>query len=358
MKNTVIIGILCIGIGFGAAKLLGPGSDESDQENAESQKSSGTPANPVRPAEPSGELAKSDRPETPSIVANGEEADPNAEGMRQRFRAGQDRFRKMMEDRQRSKEEAKIKKLIDRLGLTDAQAEKLRARFAKNREELTALMSSGEGDWTRIKELTKALGDDQLDDALADILTDEQKDAYEEMKERDLANRVEARAYKDLAQIQGVLDLNPDQKDQVYEILHKQAAENVNSNKDANAIVASITEGFGLNINPEDLGIGVSGAIQGVINRASNGEQPSEDRGEMMQAMQESRQREIDTKVELLAPVLDDGQEETYRNHLESQGAGLLGGLLQGGAFNVEGIDIQAVPIPPVPTPAPAPSGE
>ncbi|MFM1558470.1 MAG: Spy/CpxP family protein refolding chaperone [Roseibacillus sp.] len=351
MKNSLVIGLLCLGIGFGAAWIIKSASDKATTESPDTKKSSG----PSTSAQD--EIAKSDRPapETPApetnrkIVNNGEEV-PLPEEVRAQFTRGQDRFREMIARRQKSKEDAQIKKLVDRLGLTDTQADQLRAYFAKNREELEALMADGDGDWRKMRELTKSLGDDALDAALADILTDDQKTAYEEMKQRDLANKVEARAYRDLATIQGILDLNPEQKDQVYEILHKDAAQRVESNREANAIVTTITEGLGLDINPEDLGIGFSGAIQSFVNRAEDGEQPSEDRGEILQAMRDNRQQEIDNKVELLAPVLDDGQEDAYRTHLETRGGGLFGGLLQGGGISVESTEID---IPPAPAPAP-----
>ena len=353
MKNSFVIGLLCLGIGFGAAWLVRPPSDETTTENAETKKSP-VPA-PSGPSTSSqDEIAKSDRPAPETdrkIVLNGEEVDPNDPDIRAQFTRGQDRFREMMARRQKSKEDAQIKKLVDRLGLTDAQADQLRAYFAKNREKLEAMIANGEGgDWSDIKNFTKMLRDDELDAALAGILTDDQKTTYEEMKQRDLNNRVEARAYKDLAEIQGVLDLSQEQKDEVYEILHDQAANQVDSNKDANAVVTAFTEGLGITINPEDFGI--SSVIQNQIDRAANGEQPSEDRGDWMRSIRENREQEIDQKVELLAPVLDDNQEDAYRTHLESRGAGFLGGLLGGGGaeFDVESFEI--------PTPAPQPENE
>ena len=352
MKNTVIIGLLCLGIGFGVARLLVPSPE--DPESAEIQKSpSSTPGDPKRSADLSGEISKSDRPDPSAIVLNGKEADPNVEDIRQRFQTGQGRFRKIMAERQKNKEEVRIQKLVDRLGLTDAQADKLRAYFAKNREELEALMA--DGDWRKMRQLTKTLGDDALDAALADILTDDQKTAYEEMKQRDLANKVEARAYRDLATIQGILDLNPAQKDQVYAILHKDAAQKTESNPEANSIIATITEGIGLDINPDDLGIGFSGAIQSFVHRAGGGEQPSEDRDDFLQSIRDNQQQEIDNKVELLAPVLDEGQEETYRTHLETRGGGLFGSTLQGGGINVESFELD---IPTAPAPETAPESE
>jgi len=353
MKNTVIIGLLCLGIGFGVARLLVP--SPADPESTEIQKSpSSTPDDPKRSADLSGEIAKSDRPDPSAIILNGKEADPNGEDIRQRFQTGQDRFRKIMAERQKNKEEVRIQKLVDRLGLTDAQADKLRAYFAKNREELEALMA--DGDWRKMRQLTKSLGDDALDAALADILTDDQKTAYEEMKQRDLANKVEARAYRDLATIQGILDLNPAQKDQVYAILHKDAAQKTESNPEANSIIATITEGIGLDINPDDLGIGFS-AFQSFVDRAEDGEQPSEDRGEILQSIRDNQQQEIDNKVELLAPVLDEGKGEAYRTHPEPRGGGLFGGLPQGGGggINVESFELD---IPTAPAPETAPESE
>jgi hypothetical protein len=261
------------------------------------------------------------------IVVNGQEIDPNNAEVRTEMRRGRDRFREMMAARQKSRQDAQIQKLVDRLGLSDEQAEKLRAHFEKNRADLASLTEGAE-DWTKIKELTGKLRGDDLDEVLGEILSDEQKLAYEEMQQRDRQNQIESRALKDLATIQGVLDLTAEQKDQVYEILHEDAATQIDTNPDANVLVSSFTEGMGINIDPGDLGI--ASIVQVQIDNAANGEQPSKNPAELMQVVQENRQREIDQKVERLAPVLDDRQEESYRNHLESQGAGLLGGFLQG----------------------------
>lgn len=256
----------------------------------------------------------------------------------------------MLTRNQEAKEEAAIKKLIEKLGLTDAQAAKLRAKLASNRERLAALAETEGGGIRGIRDFTRTLNNDHLDEALADILTDDQRTAYDEMKQRERQNKVEASAYKELAKVQGVLDLSGEQKDQVYQLLHDQADQSMDTNKDANAIVASVTEGFGV-----DLGSGFATAIQGFINQSDNGEEPTQDRAQILQAMQESRQKEIDSKVELLAPVLDDQQEVSYREHLETSGGGILGGILQGEELNVETLDIQ---ISPTPTPLPTPKSE
>ena len=344
MKNTLVIGLLCLGIGFGAAWLVKPAKTPRETAEDLPSKSNTPPPAQKRPTTISERPSKSDnRPEDPKpVLVQGEEPAPDAR-VDQR-RRGQDRFREMMVTRQKAKEEAQIKKLVDRLGLTDAQADQLRAHYAKNREKLQALMEGGEGDWSRVKDFTKMMRGDELEGALADILTEDQKSSYQEMKQRDRANQVEARAYKDLAKIQGVIDLSAEQKDQVYSILHEEADRSIDANKDANTMVSAFTEGLGITIDPGDLGI--ASVVQVQIDRAANGEQPEPQNGDWQKTMQENRQKEIDQKVEALAPVLDDAQEQTYRAHLESQGAGLLGGLLQGGNIEVEQFEIPATPAP------------
>lgn len=330
MKYSLTIGILCLTLGFGAAWLLKPGPpvETTAQPEEPPRRQAAAPAGPKSDRSPMGDPStKSDRSEsTPRIVINGEEVEPGNEEARTEMRRGRDRFREMMATRQKAKHEAQVQKLVDRLGLSEAQADQLRAYFEKNRADLAA-MGEGPEDWSRIKELTGKLRGDGLEEALAGILTEEQAAAYQEMKERDRQNQVEAKALRDLAQIQGVLDLSAEQKDQVYGLLHEDASTNLEKNSDANVIVSSFTEGLGINVEPGDLGI--ASVIQVQIDRASDGEQPSENPADWMQVVQENRQREIDQKVERLSPVLDDQQEAAYRAHLESQGAGLLGGFIQ-----------------------------
>ncbi len=316
MKNPLLIGLLCLGIGFGAAWLVKPGfRDENSADQAPVPKSQAAAARKGSSAAPEQPAKSGSKPEIPvverGVVVAGEGGDADRKGVRAEVRSGEDRFREMMTRRQKAKEEARIKKLVDRLGLTEAQADKLRTHFDKNRADLAAMMEAGDEDWSKVKDFAKKIRGDSLDEALAGILTDEQKPAYEEMKQRDRQNLVEARAYKDLAKIQGVLDLSPEQKEDVYDVLYEQATSKVDTNQDARAMVSVFTEGLGISIDPEDLGI--SSAIQVQIDKASSGEQPDADPDAWLQAMKEGRQTEIEQEVGALAPVLNDDQEAAYR---------------------------------------------
>ncbi len=330
MKNTLIIGILCLGIGFGAGWLVKPAAVEKQADSGPPPRKAPALTSPrgsssAKPADqPSKSVDKSGNPSIGRFEVSTEEADaltPAVEVQRV-----QNRWADALTQRQKTKEEARIKKLVDRLGLTKAQADQLRTYFEKNRVDLTAMMENNEGDWSQAKDWAKKLRGDGFEDELAKLLTDEQKEAYAEMKARDRENKMEARAYKDLAKVQSALDLSQEQKDQVYDILYQQAGNKIDANQDANALMSIWTEGFGVEFDAEEFGI--SNAIQVQIDKAESGDAVDQDPNAWMKAVQEGNQKRIDEQVALLAPVLDDDQEAAYRAHLESKGASLFGGFL------------------------------
>ncbi len=236
----------------------------------------------------------------------------------------QKRMEEMMQKRQEKKLEARILKLVAQLNLTPEQEAALRKAAAENQVDAASLMS-GDFDPSQLANLS---ADGSIEDSLADILTDEQKEEHAALKKRELANKIESKALQNLAKL-GDLDMTQEQKDAAYDILYKQAEETTTDEESsANGILSAVTEGLGLEIDPDDLDFGAISATE-----AENGEAPNQQ--DLMARMQESQQRKIEEKIEALRPVLNDDQLEQYRQSLNLRQGGILGGVL--GGFSIGG---------------------
>ena len=234
----------------------------------------------------------------------------------------------MMKKRRMAKLDARISKLVAQLNLTPEQEAALRKAAEESPGDVSA-MTSGDFDPSKLAELS---GNGTFDEALAEILTDEQKEEHEAVKTRELANKVEAKALKDLAKLSS-LDMTQEQKDAAYDVLYKQAEESTGNNSAESGILSMVTDGLGieLDIDAGDLG------VAGTVIPDSNGDEAPRNPQDMMKRMQENRQKKIDQKVEALRPVLDDNQLEQYRKSLEIKNNGIRGGFPGGFGAEKEG---------------------
>ncbi|MFT6382604.1 MAG: hypothetical protein ACJAXZ_004106 [Akkermansiaceae bacterium] len=324
MKFPVILSIICLGIGLAIGWIAKPASSDSETEvvKAAPPKVSDRkePSLATSPAE------ESDRKVSSAVrVIGGEETNGITDEQKAQRKKGQDFFGNMMKKSRTDKLDARISKLVAQLNLSPTQEAALRKAAEDSLGGLDSLMEGG-FDPSKLGSLT---GDSDLDEALAEILTDEQKEEHEALKKREVANKVEATALKDLAKLSN-LDMTQEQKDAAYDILYKQAEEKTTNQSPQSGMLSMITSGLGieLDIDAEDLGI--TGAVIG----GDEGEDPSgeqaRDPRKMMERMRENQQKKVDEKVEALRPVLDDNQLEQYRKSLEIKQGGILGSFLGG----------------------------
>ncbi|MEP3214455.1 MAG: hypothetical protein ABJQ29_14745, partial [Luteolibacter sp.] len=117
-------------------------------------------------------------------------------------------------------ERAKWLRLIEVLGLDSDQAKALEAAIAQNRP-------TPNGDSPLDVAYTEA-GDKLEQDILA-ILTPEQQDAFRELQERSLDTQVEAKAQAEFAESLAKIDLSTEQREQVLDILRRQAEADVSN---------------------------------------------------------------------------------------------------------------------------------
>lgn len=338
MKNGMIVGIICLVLGFAAGWVAKPGAGGDGEPSGEM-----AAAKPQRQrGEDSGagsdKLAtKTDRTRESSdggeseavaartiVMKNGKVVEQDEE-MMEEARKMENRWQKAMVDRQRKKFDARIAKLVADLGLDAGQEEKLKKFFGDRIEEITEKMKNGkQADFSGMKELAGLLRGEGLDDQLGQILSAEQQQEYEAMKENERVTKLDSKALKNMAKVSEVVGLRPDQKEAVYDLLYEDAEKEMDANKDANTFMSVFTEGMGIEIDTDS--IGISEAMQIKMETAEQG--APQDPNAWMKTLRDSQQRRIDEKVERLSPVLDEQQLGQYRSHLEAKSTGLFGGML------------------------------
>ena len=330
MKNTVLVAIVGITLGFAVAWFVkpdSPGAAASPDTSPPSKVNAPGPS--TAPKEPRvttrstivkkrDSIEESDSPAVTTRVIDGTSSG----------------FEKMMKKRQEKKFAARIARLVKELNLTPEQEKELRAQWSKKTEGLAEMMRSGRG-MENAGDIAKLMSGSGIEEILEPLLTDEQKDELAALQGREFDNRVESRALKGLAKL-GFLGLKSDQKDAVMDILYDQAEEQEKSGSAGGAMMSMITESLGIELDMEGLGLGSIRMIEEQIK----GGNENVDQNDIMARMKESSQKQIDEKVEALEPVLDKDQLTRYRESLESKNGGILGGFL-GGFQTEQQLDIE-----------------
>lgn len=325
MKNTLIIATVCIALGFAAAWITKPAPEQADSSVADGQRpSSRATATATTP-----DQSKSSRRSGAVIRNSMSTADIDPE-MQKAMSEGQKRQTDMMKKRINDQFDTKIAAMVKELGLNAQQEKALREFYAEQLKKIDMSdIANADAVPEKIKEMAAALRGDGLNDFMKSHLTEDQLaglDAYQERKKK---NKIESTALKDLAKLQQNLDLSQEQKDDVYGILMEDAEKRMSEQSDADFVTRSVMSSFGMEMDLGDMDMGKLMQI---------GEGGGEvDQATMIQQMKEDREKQIDAKVERLAPVLNETQQAQYRKSLESQG-GMLNMMLQGvGESSAEG---------------------
>ena len=220
------------------------------------------------------------------------------------------------------KHEQWLKDLTAELGLGDAQVagvkEVLDTRLKDFRASLDPEAEPGVSPEQREREMiTKAGGlilGTGLRDDLAGVLSEEQLAAFDEREEKIWQSQVESLAYRELANIAPVLSLKEEQKDRVFELLQASSAEKLKADGDARAFMALMQNQASGKMDLADV------AEADFLSPALDGPNPlSPESPEFKKQILEVVGGQIRKQVELLAPVLDPGQEQRYHDHLVSK---------------------------------------
>ena len=181
-------------------------------------------------------------------------------------------------------------------------------------------MHSGEAadDGETMREICGLFRNKGLREDLAGILSAEKLatfDANEANRERET---IEARAYREMADINAVILLTDNQKQPVLAALMKSAPARVEQEADARAFM---TLHYGQMLTDVD-----SSSIRGLANMVSAGlnyEMPAVeiDSSHYQQWTQANKAERIGHELSILQPILDEDQITRYREHLEAEPA-------------------------------------
>jgi|694.fasta_scaffold20368_2 hypothetical protein len=206
------------------------------------------------------------------------------------------------------RDEAKLKRLVEALVLTDEQVASLVEMIEKVRTAPEDAENSGFPGPSEILGSLKATGD-SLDAMLKAILTPEQLVAFGEMRKRQEENRVASRTSRELAEIQDMVDLTEGQRGLLRERLMEELGES--------AIPAEVA--LVLESSPLPLGAGTMNA-QAVESLVLMKDAPASDDPRVAHLeLIENQRRELDQKVERLKGILTPAQMLRYEAELANQ---------------------------------------
>lgn len=153
-----------------------------------------------------------------------------------------------------------------------------------------------------------------LRDKFKDILSAEQLAGYDKFEAEDWQTQVESLAYRELAKITPVLDLTEEQKDKTFAILQKSSAETYKADADVRAVMA-LERGLSpaqMDLNEMEEADFLSQAFDG-----PNPVNPTDPA--FIDRLKEMVGKQVKTKVDMLAPVLDEKQKQRYSDFLYSK---------------------------------------
>lgn len=339
MKPLLPLATLAIGIAVGwFGRPLATGKSEVPAGVAPLQAATAHPTDAKSSADPAGKpvdrTSSSGRPAAPD---NAEAKAKAQEKMKEAGKKQQAQMAKRMTDIQRKKFEARLAKLTADLNLTPEQQAQVRAGMEKRFEKMGELFSfNGEPDGEKMKSLTDIMKEDGLDEATASVLTDEQKKDYTEFKSKERQNRVESRALKDLGNITTALELSPEQRDGVYQVLSDEAAKREDSQK-TGGLMSMFTEGMGIQLDDE---LGVQDLMQEQMEAQMGGSKGGVNMPDMQKKLRESVKQRTQQRIDALKPHLTESQVQQYQAHLEAKSAGMLN-MFGGGGDEHDTIEVE-----------------
>ena len=318
MKNLTVVGLLMLGLGFCLGWLVKPLTVVDPAVQA----ISGKPAvasvpEPIQDAPPPGKHAIREAPVTKT-------AGTPSEAQMNQAKTMQAEMSKKMVDGLRAKFTTRIERLAENLDLTADQEAQLTAWLDGQMKEMGNLDISGSG----FAGNTRMPTEKSMEEQLALSLSAGQKDALQEFKGREHQSKVDTTALKSLSKLQGIIQFEEGQRDEVYKVLTESAEASLLAEDDKPDVTKMFTEGMGIEMDPYDLGL--AQAMSSMRSDPTrNGESPASSQ-EMAKTIRETVDKRIDDKVEQLRPVLNDRQLELYRNELKTKGLGVYGPMLMG----------------------------
>lgn len=315
--TAIVAGIVVLG---GAVALLNSGDRNPPESVSTTPPASSAPITPSAPRPPDKTVATS-AVGTDTAAATGKPYSANEELAKLEAMSphpSQDEMARRLS----VKHEQLLKDLTTEIGLSDTQVAALKtvleARVNAFRTSFDQQPAPGVSPETREKEmLTKAgsiIRGAGLREELAGILAEQQLAAFDGRENKVWQSQVESLSYRELSKLTPVLKLSEDQKDQVFERLQISSAEKLKQDGDVRAFMALMQNQAPNKMELTDF------AEADFLSAAMNGPNAlSPDSPEFKKQITEVVGGQIRKQVELLAPVLDQAQQQRYHDHLVSK---------------------------------------
>lgn len=321
MKPTIPLLFTAIAMGFAAGWLAKPAVPASTAATTPEHARSSTRSESRPTAEVADKQRSSSR--TSVKVAGGKAADEMDPEMKKAMEDAERKQKEMVRKKLKKQNDLRIAAMVRELGLNPEQEKSLRAFYDQQLEQIMSVDTEKiVSDPDAIKSLAAAMRGDGLNDYMKDKLDVDQQEALVAMQERQHKNKIEGRAMKTLAKLQQSLDLTKEQENEAYAILSKDAESQLEAQTDEDFVMRGYMEtmGMGSMMGDDDLGSMI---------KFQQAMQDGGDPKDIIKQVKESRQAEVERKVELMSPVLNDGQLKQYRGQLENQ-SGIFDMMIQG----------------------------
>ncbi|BCX47812.1 hypothetical protein HAHE_17200 [Haloferula helveola] len=213
------------------------------------------------------------------------------------------------------------KHLVTDLELPDGKAKGVEEVFERREKELAELlkrMSSDEGaDGNElVKEICALIRNKGLREDLVGVLSSGELAAFDAREAKRERETVEARAYRDMAGVNAVVQLDDSQKQEVLGILMEQAAERVEQEADARAFMSLTYGQLATNMDSSNIR-GLANMFNAELAETSGiGDYGS---AEHLQWIEKRKAERIESELSALGAVLDEEQLARYRKHLEAE---------------------------------------
>ena len=210
--------------------------------------------------------------------------------------------------------------LASEFHLNPEQLEKVKAIFARRRQEHARLLSgmtSGEtpDNTETLRKITALIRNKGLRADLEGVLSTEQLQAFDARAAKRERETIEARAYRDMAEISEVVQLEDSQKQAVLGVLVEQAPSKVEAEADSRAFMSLMYGGLAA-----DMDSSIVATLADMVNvdpsQAQDLEYGSQ---EHQQRMEKQKAERIENELSALKKVLNEDQFTRYREHLEAE---------------------------------------
>lgn len=232
-----------------------------------------------------------------------------------------DEFRSQMRERQMDRLTDKMAKWSAALGLDESQQGELLDLANAQFDEMEAMAAAVEGGdpgelSDKARRAMAIMSGRALEESMVDLLTPSQREKYQEFENAQTQNRAEAGALRQLATLQEELMLTPEQRNDAYGIIYADQLARAEENSDVSSMIKEFAGQSGLNVDPALQGMISSIAEKGLARLASGEEMDGEGIRELAEGAMTSS---VEEQVELLRPVLTEGQLELYRGQLSDR---------------------------------------